>query len=113
MMDEGYDSLENLRGLELNDLIEDIGMKKGHARRLLHEIQSIGSADKVPVTKETEDEQLPEDEVGESKVETSTTTKSRLRRRRNVNSLPPYASTKVSLVSLFFEVFNFFPSCKK
>ena len=64
MMDEGYDSLENLKGLELNDLIEDIGMKKGHAKRLLREIQSIGSADssKSP-------------SPGESKTEASTSTK--------------------------------------
>ena len=64
MMDEGYDSLENLRGLELNDLIEDIGMKKGHAKRLLREIQSIGSADSSKSLS-----------PGESKTEASASTK--------------------------------------
>ena len=40
-IDEGYDSLSRLKNLELVDLVEDIGMKKGHARQILREIASL------------------------------------------------------------------------
>ena len=42
-IDEGYDSLSRLKNLELVDLVEDIGMKKGHARQILREIASYSS----------------------------------------------------------------------
>ena len=41
LMKEGYDCLLNLKNVKLVDLIDDIGMKKGHARRLLVEIEKI------------------------------------------------------------------------
>ena len=40
-IDEGYDSLSRLKNIELVDLVEDIGMKKGHARQLLREIADL------------------------------------------------------------------------
>ena len=42
-IDEGYDSLSRLKNLKLVDLVEDIGMKKGHARQILREIASYSS----------------------------------------------------------------------
>ena len=39
LVEEGYDTLEELRHVELDDLLE-VGMKKGHAKRLLKYIES-------------------------------------------------------------------------
>jgi hypothetical protein len=38
-VEEGYDTLEELRHVELDDLLE-VGMKKGHAKRLLKYIEA-------------------------------------------------------------------------
>ena len=48
LINAGYDSLSRLKNLELVDLVEDIGMKKGHARQLLREIASLVNLQQYP-----------------------------------------------------------------
>ena len=44
IVDEGYDTLDDLRNIELDDLL-DIGLKKGHAKRLLRKINEQSTDD--------------------------------------------------------------------
>lgn len=44
IVDEGYDTLDDLRNIELDDLL-DIGLKKGHAKRLLRKINEQSTND--------------------------------------------------------------------
>ena len=40
LIDDGYDTLEELRHIELEDLL-DCGMKKGHAKRFIKVIAAM------------------------------------------------------------------------
>ena len=43
-LDEGYDTLADVRHLSVEELITEIGMKRGHARRLVKHFASPGTA---------------------------------------------------------------------
>jgi hypothetical protein len=43
-LDEGYDTLADVRHLSVEELITEIGMKRGHARRLAKHFASPGTA---------------------------------------------------------------------
>ena len=47
-MDEGYDTLDRLENIVLEDLIKDIGLKKGHARQFLRKIENPGESFSSP-----------------------------------------------------------------
>ena len=46
-MDEGYDTLDRLANIVLEDLM-DIGLKKGHARQFLRKIENPGESFSSP-----------------------------------------------------------------